>query len=370
MKRPPDWVRRLARHSVLLPLFLLWVVPIAGVVMLLPRAAAAEVASVAARPPTIVRVGEVEDALRSAVRVEVRRDQPRSISARRTGIVTEVHIGVGDTMRTGEAIVSVDGVMLAALVGGSPMFRDIGPGSVGEDVRTLGTFLAALRLLPHDRVSENYSRVLGDAICAFQKASGARCDRIFAADSVLFVPEDGAKVATVHPVLGDAIHSGASLVDLEAAVESVEVVPEASSSRLALLDGREVELTTASGERLRLPDVRIDAQLRESVAQFVAAHARVAAADGRVATYDGVTISLAETEHRGTVPNSAVHVSEAGTPCVFVADGGQYVTTPVDGVRTAPGLGGALVVPSALAGVEVVRAPSQTLPIEVLESCR
>ncbi|MGP7960609.1 hypothetical protein ACTVCO_07320 [Sanguibacter sp. A247] len=354
----------------MLALFLVWVVPIAAVAMLLPRAAAAEVASTAVRPPTVVRVGEVEDARRSAVRIEVRRNEPRSVSVRRAGIVTKVHVGVDETIKSGDAIVSIDGVKLVAFMGESPMFRDIGPRTQGEDVRALGTFLAAMELLPVDRVSESYSSALGAAICEFQKASGTTCDRIFAADSVLFVAEQGATVATVHAVLGDDVVSGEPVVDLEAAVESVVIVPEAPSSRLVALEGREVELTAANGERLRLPDVWVEAEFRDSVAQFVAAHARVGAADGRASTYDGVTVSLAEAERRGTVPSSAVHVSEAGAPCVFVVHGEQYVATPVDDVRAMPGLGGALAVPPGLAGEDVVRAPSQTLPIGVLASCR
>lgn len=369
MKRSEGRVRRFLRQSVVVPLALLWVLPVAGVLLLLPRADGAEIAGASVQPPAVVAVGEVTEARRSAVRVEVRREEPRSLVSRRGGVVTATYSEPGDVLENGSSVVALDGRTLVALVGGTPMFRGVGPGTQGEDVRAVGTVLAARGLLGEGDVSDRYTRALGDAICAFEKSSARTCDRVFEADASLFVATPGTRVGELRVALGDVVDPGVPVLALAAAVESVTLVAESTSGRLSIPEGRPVDLIAPDGASMLLPEVPVDVEHAAEVAEFVAAHARSVQGEGGLATYDGITVALAEAETFGTVPISAVHVALSGATCVFVVEDARHVATSVDGVRAMPGLSGAVTVPAALAGVSVVRAPSRTLSTEELSTC-
>lgn len=369
MTRAEGRLGRFLRRSVVVPLVLLWVLPVAGVLLLLPRADDAEVAGASAQPPELVAVGEVTDVRRSAVRVEVRREEPRSLVSRRGGVVTATYAEPGDVLENGSSVVALDGRALVAFVGETPMFRDVGPGAQGEDVRAVGTVLAARGLLGEDAVSDRYTRALGDAICAFEKSSARTCDRVFEADASLFVERPDVRVGELRVALGDVVDPRSPVLTLAASVESVTLVAESASGRLSIPAGRAVDLTTTDGASMRLPEVPVDAEHMDEVAEFVVAHARSVPGEGSISTYDGMTVALAEAETFGTVPISAVHVAPSGGTCVFVVEAARYVATSVDGVSAMPGLSGAVTVPATLAGASVVRAPSRTLSTEELSTC-
>ena len=131
------------------------------------------------------------------------------------GVVTSVDLGSGGQVSPGDVVYRVDQRPVSAAAGSVPSFRDMAPGSSGQDVRQLQELLAELGLYEGE-VDGVYGTGMAAAVVTWQESLGITGDGAILQGDLIVVPELPARLAPA-----EAIRPGAVLVGGEPALAAV-----------------------------------------------------------------------------------------------------------------------------------------------------
>lgn len=258
-----------------------------------------------------------------------------------SGIVTGIGIEPGAEATQGSVLYSVDLRPVAVAQGDVPMFRQIGAGVDGADVRQLQEMLAALGYYG-SALDGRAEAGTTTAIKRWQKALGLSESGVVEQGDLIFVPRLPARLA----LNSDSIHRG---VKLSGGEEAVLGLPAAPRFWLPVSEGQAAMITAGTSIEVTSPDGQI--------------WRGVAGEQERDA--DGGEISISVTGPEGAVL--------CGDACGQVPVSGQ--TTLLSDVVTVEQVEGLLVPSSALvttadAGTAVVGEDGKRIPVEVVTSAK
>jgi peptidoglycan hydrolase-like protein with peptidoglycan-binding domain len=136
---------------------------------------------------------------------------PYTVTSSLAGTITRL-VDQGETVKRGDELFRVNEQPVTLLYGVVPMYRDLGPGDTGVDVKQLEKNLAALG---YDRltVDDDYNSSTADAVRAWQDDIGATPSGTVARGYVVFLPE-GRQVDALRVDVGDAAVPGAPVLDV------------------------------------------------------------------------------------------------------------------------------------------------------------
>lgn len=166
---------------------------------------------------------------------------------RAAGIVTAVTVKAGAEVKQGSELYSVDLRPVVIGAGSVPMFRDVGAGMTGADVKQLQQLLTDLGFYDGP-VGGQSGAGTAKAIVAWQKSLGMEQTGVVGVGDVIFVPTLPTRVA----LDSSMVFPGASLSGGEAAVSELPVSPTftipATDAQAALIPtGSRVEITASEG---------------------------------------------------------------------------------------------------------------------------
>jgi hypothetical protein len=162
---------------------------------------------------------------------------------------------VGDVVDQGSVVVEVDGRPVIALLGGVPMWRDLGPSVTdGEDVLQLETALAALGYAEtYDvTVDEDWTGATTRAVEAFQEDHGLDDDGTIAVGDLVWIPGPlrvDAVAGQLGRPLADAgidVTGTAQVVHVDLAVADADLLPVGATVTVELPSGQTVAGTVSS----------------------------------------------------------------------------------------------------------------------------
>jgi peptidoglycan hydrolase-like protein with peptidoglycan-binding domain len=356
-----------------LPLVLVWVLPVAGIALLVPAARDAQQAELSAAAPKTTVVGETETSYRQAVDVTVTLPDPVPVKSNVAGVVTHLDVHEGDSIANGAVIAAIDTVPVHAWRSGVPLFRDLAKGDRGSDVKAAASFLVNQRVLDPKLADDRFGAGMDKAVRAFQRKNRLHVDGIFKRAWLAYVPKDVKAVGSLAIRVDARVAVGDTLFSGHGAPTSI---------RFAVAGG-------ATGETPRLPAEKVVLQLGEAkvpvssttlgkderatvataLAEAATKGAVAAQTDGNTTTYTGPVLIAATTTKTGSVPGTAVYVTTGGTTCVFATTdtGAQPSAVPLPSAELAETLG-QVSVPADLVGRTVVADPL-TLDAATLATC-
>lgn len=135
------------------------------------------------------------------------------------GTVTTIDVDDGDTLQAGDVVYTVDLRPVVAVPGSVPAFRDLAPGTRGEDVRQLEEFLVDQGRL--EQADDRYDSGTVAAVQAWQRDAGMERSGVVSGKNVLFVP-----TLPVRVVLDDTLRVGAVIQPGQPAVSALAKDPE------------------------------------------------------------------------------------------------------------------------------------------------
>jgi hypothetical protein len=399
----------MAAWARLVPLIVLWAVPVAAVVVAVPLVGDREQGSVTGPLPSVVEVGSRSADYRTAVAVTVELAESGQVRSPVAGTLTSVTEpatpgSTSEPLRSGQELFAVDGVPVLAQRGVSPLFRELRQGAEGADVEVLARFLADAGLLSEDLVDGDFGRGVRAGVVELQERLGvARPDGVYRTSYTAYVPAAadalgdpllavGSPVAAGDPVLTTA--PAPARVTFAPTTPEASLTPLEGSPLVLLLGDQALPVSALQPTTDELPALR--AGLREAVADGTVqltggspggsnGSASTAAAASPEA-YAGGLLALAEPQVRGVVPGTTVHLTEAGTACVFRHDdasdtgatgsasgtagdaAGGWSAVRLPSLEPAVGELGAVFVDADLTGTPVARDPL-TLPEQVRATC-
>ncbi len=159
-----------------------------------------------------------------------------SIISPTSGTITET-VAVGAVIGRGDVIARVDDRPVVALIGSTPMWRDLSDGDEGDDVLQLETNLAALGYNADDDVTidDEYTSSTSDMVEAWQESLGVDETGDIAMSDVVIIA--GESTVASSPTVGSPVQAGAELATLEAAAVQLDVIGWAyDSERLGVID--------------------------------------------------------------------------------------------------------------------------------------
>lgn len=167
---------------------------------------------------------------------------------RAVGVVTGVSLEPGTEASQGSVLYTVDLRPVVVAQGVVPMFRDIGDGVMGQDVRQVQQMLSDLGFY-RGEVGGQAGPVTAAAIREWQKSLGVDQTGVVTAGDVIFVPTLPARVVLDNEI----VFRGASLAGGEAVLSGLPLSPEftvpVSDTQSAMIPaGTRVEITSPEGE--------------------------------------------------------------------------------------------------------------------------
>ncbi len=302
----------------------------------------------AAPGPLIVPVERTERTARFGVGVSVEYEEGTPVTVAVSGMVTEVLVRTGDVLDSGDVIATVNDVPVLAMVAAAPLWRDLAPASVGDDVARLQRFLADLGLYD-GAVDGRYGAATARAVTQFNDAHGRHASGgRFVVGSVAWVGDAPLEVAAVDVAVGGAVGVGDPLVAGPRRATGI-VIAEPTGGIPA---GGQFNLVVGTAATPYPPG--------SGLVTDPDAVATIAASLGTTGEGAGQVIS-AETETVLAVPASAVVVDQSGTSCVF---------EDVDGVPVAVQvLGGTLATAELPPETPVSRVLANPLQTRAETSC-
>ncbi len=271
----------------------------------------------------------------------------REVTGTVTGTVTAAPVA-GSTYDTGDELLRVDDRPVRAMVSGAPLWRALGPGDVGADVRRLQEMLATLGYLtaaPDGRYGERTAR----AVAAFNR-DGGRGPSVREMDpaSVVWIGPEPLVVAEVLVAVGGVVGPGVPVVRGPARPDVVEVTEPPGGVDGAGAFGGAAHVVVGDVEVPYVPGS--GAITSPEDAQAV----RTALAP---ATEGTAQVVAAEASRVALVPASALVNGADGTVCVYAGLGAEpTVVTPLGG-----GVGSAQL-PADLPLGEVLANPGRVVP--------
>jgi hypothetical protein len=179
---------------------------------------------------------------------------PFTVTSSVEGTITRL-VDQGAIVKRGDELFRVNEQPVTLLYGAVPMYRDIGPGDSGVDVRQVEKNLAALG---YDgfTVDEEYTSSTAEAVRAWQKDIAAAQTGTVARGDVVFVP-GGRQVDTLRVEIGDAAAPGAPVLDvtgsdqvvsLDVDIDDRDMFDVDTKVTVVLPDGGKVRGTVATTE--------------------------------------------------------------------------------------------------------------------------
>lgn len=123
------------------------------------------------------------------------------------GVITSVDLGKGGQVSPGDVVYNVDQRPVSAAAGTVPSFRDLAPGSSGQDVRQLQELLVALGLY-EEEVDGVYGTGMAAAVVAWQESLGLTGDGAVLQGDLIVVPELPARLVPTADIRPGAVVVG------------------------------------------------------------------------------------------------------------------------------------------------------------------
>ncbi|WP_156027549.1 hypothetical protein [Mycetocola saprophilus] len=142
------------------------------------------------------------------------------ISSPREGLVTSLECAPGSTIESGSSVLSVEGEPAVALATSVPMWRDLGIGDSGEDVRALATELTRLGYLAGGE--QRLDRDTLNAVNRLLTDRGARAAREPVASSARILKDTFMWIPAVRTVVASCATSIGQRVSVESTVLSAQ----------------------------------------------------------------------------------------------------------------------------------------------------
>jgi hypothetical protein len=261
----------------------------------------------------------------------------RTLKTNASGIVTGSLCVPGGELASGQTVLEVDGAPVVGLATSVPLWRNLAPDAVGDDVRALQVELA--RLGHAVTVDERYGSDTREAIGQLL-GTGAASGGSLALAQVVWLPAATVATQACAVVQGDSVAPGAEVATLAGSIASLQLAVTPHGDGWVAAYGDAVALIEAGGQVL---DPAFLAVI-EASPEFAATR------DGPAAVGVEVDVRLAAPVDVAAVPPSAVRISGDGTGCVAADDGRSL---PIHLVASS--LGQSLVrfdseVPAAVAG--------------------
>lgn len=280
-----------------------------------------------------------------------------------SGTVVRVYVQPGGVLKSGDAVVDVDGVKRIAAFMNVPLYRSLGPGSTGEDVKALLDFLRSQGIDVPDSDRLNWDTWL--QVCSFAKSIGVDTTQglqSFDPGWLIFIPAAQLTVREVHvktgrpaPASGEPVATAtdqlvsAHIVTPEAIAEVTEdspVTPEAIASSAVTVPEDAVVLVGQN-------ELAVD-EARTAIAPTALSQIAAAVTQGsltttaRVVTPQPVAI---------VVPAAAVLSGTDGT-CVVVRDGEKRRVVAAKTIESVDGT--SLIAAKVKSGESVLVNPAAT----------
>jgi hypothetical protein len=230
------------------------------------------------------------------------------------GTVREVLVAVGSTVKSGDPIVRVDGILRVAWHSPAPFYRSLALGDQGDDVAALNALLKSRSFSAGD--GANFTRATKRGVGALAAQLGAGSGIVvFDPSMILYLPAEELRIATVELAVG-ALASPPGAVVLEGQpVLDRGVLVEAGSGE------KEVPtlLAAGPGEKLTIGETVVELVDGSNAAEasLLTLSAELSAGQERVA---GV-LRRELPEGSFQIPAAAVHTDSDGVTCVAVLTG-------------------------------------------------
>ncbi|MDN4616169.1 peptidoglycan-binding domain-containing protein [Leifsonia sp. F6_8S_P_1B] len=356
------------------PIVALWVAPVILAAVLLPMAGAAEEAAVSPSIDRMSTVGERERAYRQAVDVALTYPPEIELIGGVAGTVTSVDVAVGGAPSNGQKILSVDQRPVYIITGNSPLYRPLGRGDTGADVRTLTAFLVARALLTADEIDDVFGPRVEWAVRSFQREEGLEVTGVFDPAVVVFAPPGLESFTAVVPLLGSLISSGSPIVRGRGAITDLVLTvsgapdqrPRPPAGALVLeMGGTDVPVSSVT------PSTEEAAALAGSLTDAVArGDAKRLQGDDGTTRYSGVFLKTAAAERVGVVPGSAVLAGSAGRRCIVIGPDPAHASSEILAfAEPMPGEVGVVAIPHEFAGRRFLIDPTSAAA-ETRRRCR
>ncbi|WP_185972554.1 peptidoglycan-binding domain-containing protein [Georgenia yuyongxinii] len=264
------------------------------------------------------------------------------------GMVTATSCTSGTEVKSGDHLLSVNGVPRIAVVTDVPLWRDLDSGSKGADVEAIQRALAAQGY--GAEVSGTYNWSTKAAVIKLQKDASVATTGKIALDAVQWVPADPGQVSSCEVGVGTLIGAGQPMLKVGGGL--VELLLPSS---MAVLPGR--SYVAVAGD-IVVPIPKDRRLTGGALLSAVAASHSYAEWKRDPANGVSVEIRLAEPVAAVGVPPSAVVLADGDNGCVVTEDD---VVVAVE--ILASELGTVFVVPDQL--VEAVVIPA----VEVISAC-
>lgn len=148
------------------------------------------------------------------------RGQPFTATSSGEGTITRL-VGQGETVKRGDELYRVNEQRVTLLYGTVPMFRDLGVGDTGADVKQLERNLAKLGYTGFT-ADKTYTSATAAAVRAWQDDIGAQQTGTVARGDVVFAP-NGGRVDVLRAEVGQAARPGAAVLDITGSEQVVSL---------------------------------------------------------------------------------------------------------------------------------------------------
>jgi hypothetical protein len=357
----------------LLPLIVLWLVPVIAFLCLVPLAGSLSKAAV--RPPAIAltKIGSRTSTNPQAVDITVALPPATTVTSSADGTVTSVAVKPGDVLKSGSLLITVDDVGVLAYVGSTPLYRDLSYGDRGPDISRLSSYLTDLGLLAPRSDGTFYSYALKVAASALERRIGATVDGQFHLSSIAFIPADVTRVGGVDVQPGTEANGATEILDGLGQPSAIRFAITGSEGEAPSTGGQPLTLSGAAGN-LPLTSLNLSPSDRVDLYAYLlggaSAGALTESGGASSPTFSGAVLSDSKPQRTGVVPSSALFSSSTGKTCVFVTTktARQYHAVQISTPELISGELGEAGVPISLAGQHVVRDPL-TLPRTATAQC-
>lgn len=275
------------------------------------------------------------------------------------GVVTELRVAAGAEVSPGDVLATIDLRPVTVAHGQIPMFRELGQGASGADVKQLQNMLVDGGFLPKTAADGRFGSGTVAAVKAWQKRGGVEPDGLVRPADVIFLTELPARVG-----LAPGVEPGARLGDGDAFIEVLKdprvtiSLPEGQASLISAGD----KVVIAPGEHAwsaivrDIESVTDDEGTRQTAVLEHAGDGLICGDACDLLPTTGAILLPADIEivppTAGViVPASAITSDTSGATGVITADGESLDVTVVAAVD------GQVVVDGLVPGVRV-RAPA------------
>lgn len=268
----------------------------------------------------------------------------------RPGVVTAVLIAAGDLVESGSIVATIDDSPIIAFTSSAPLWRDLGTGARGPDVKRLQMFLRTLAYTSSEPDGV-FGRETADAVASFNEDFGLGDRPIMTKSNLAWVLDTSDSALQISSIV---VRVGQTVAEGDAIAEG----PPTEARASAILppnfrfDTRTEWFVDFAGVEYPVPfDGILDPVTSVAIARDSAGRNEVSAVVRR---------SEQLTEH--IIPATAVLSSDAGS-CVFRQDGEQWIPVTIRVIESSFGAASVEAVDGELPDevlVDVAAIPTRT----------